>query len=99
VPDAAVEAETDDMDRDALPLDRNLDAGDETHAQPLRRRLRLDQAAEIVVIGQRPEVDTIFRRPPRHHLRRQQAVGNDGMAMEIEIGWSHGWTVENKRRV
>ena len=63
------------------------------------RKENLPEDADVIVIGQRPEVYPVFRGAARHHIRRQQAVRNDGMAVEIEIGRSHGQAIEGKRRV
>ncbi len=86
------------MDRYAPPLDRYLDTRDKTHAGLLGHLPGDEQTAEIIVIGQCPEVDSIGRRPSRHILWRQQAVGNGGMAMEVEVGWGHGQQAKNNRR-
>ena len=94
-----IETEADDMNRRASPLDRYLDTRDKSHAGLLGRLAGARQTAEIVVIGQCPEVDRVGRRPPRHVLRRQQAVGNDRVAMEIEIGWRHGLRMLDKTAV
>ena len=83
-------AEADDMDRHSLPLNRNLDPADESHSGFLSRLPGAPQTTQIVMIGERPEVDTIRRGPSRDVLWRQQAVRNHGMAMEVEVGWSHG---------
>jgi len=64
------------VDRHAFPFDGNLDAGDKAHAGFLGRRPGDSEAAQIVVIGQRPEIDAIGCGPPRNLLRRQQAVRN-----------------------
>ena len=78
------------MNGDPSPLDRYLDAWNKTHSC-LRGRLPGDgQTAEVVVIGQCPEVDTVPRSPARHLLWRQQTVGNGRMAVEVEVGWGHG---------
>ena len=78
------------MNRHTAPFNGDFDPIDEAHAGLFRRGSGLDQTAEIVVIGERPEIDAVTRCAPGHHLRWQKAVRNDGMAVEIEIGWRHG---------
>ena len=85
-----IKTQADDVDRRAAPFNGNFNAIDEAHPGGLSHGTRLIQPAEIVVIGQRPEVDTIPRGTFGHHPRRQQTIGNRGMAMKIEVGWGHG---------
>ena len=87
----------DDMDGNTLPFDGDFHAVHEVHADFLSRRPGDGEAAHVVMIGQRPEIDAIGRRPPGHLLWRQKAVRYDRMAVKIEIGWSHGLALLNKR--
>ena len=92
-----IETEADDMDWNALPFDGDFHAIHEIHANFLSRRPCDGEATHVVMVGQRPQIDAIGRRPPGHLVWRQKAVRNDRMAVKIEIGWSHGLALLNKR--
>jgi hypothetical protein len=78
------------MNRHTAPFDGNFDAIDEAHTDFFGRCPGLGETAEVIMVGQRPEIDPVTGGAPSYHLRRQKTVGNDGVAMKIEIGWRHG---------
>ena len=63
---------------------RDLGAGDEAHAEAVRRRGRLGQAGERVVVGQRERADAERVRVLDQRRGRERPVGGRRMAVEIE---------------
>ena len=81
-----IEAEGDDMHRLVVaPGHRNLRAVEELHAQGVGLGARLNQPADLVVVGQRQQFDAVAMGATHHGGRREQAVGNGRMAVEIGV--------------
>jgi hypothetical protein len=80
-----VDAQSHDVDRAAAPGDRDLHAVDEAHAFGLGRRARLGEAAQLVVVGQRPQGHARARRAPRDLGGRERAVGDVRVAVQVDV--------------
>jgi len=78
-----IDAKCHDVQGDVAPADRKLGAGNKAHAGVLRGRARLGQPADLVVVGQRPDIDAAQRRALRDGGGRQQSVGVGRMAVQI----------------
>ena len=81
-----VDVEADDVDGNAAPADRYLHAVDETQAQSGSLGTRFGQAANLVVIGERKNIDAVAHRAPHQFGRREQAVGRCRVAMQVIVG-------------
>ena len=95
-----VESQAHDVHRVAGPRHGDFDAGHEAHVDFARGLGRLGQAADLVVVGEGPDVHAIGVRAQRHLARRERAVRDGGMAMQVDIGASafHEAIVEKLRR-
>jgi hypothetical protein len=65
--------------------DRDLGAGEVLHAVRVGRGGGAVLAADFVVVGQRPQFDAVGGGTRRQVLRRQRAVGNHGVAVQVGV--------------
>ena len=80
-----VEPQAHDMYRGIDKGDRDLHAREVVHAQCLGRRRGTVLAADLVVIGQRPQLHAVAMGARGQCLGRERAVGDDGMAMQVGV--------------
>ncbi len=69
---AGIDAQPDDVDRAAAPGDGDFHAVDEAHACRKRRLARFGQPAQLVVVGERPDLHAVAR--PRGARPRRAAA-------------------------
>ena len=91
------ERQADDMDLPAFPLDRHLDAIDETHGAGVGRSTRLGEAGDVVVVGQREHVHAVGGGPASDFGGGQQPVRFVRMTMEIDVEHERGHAPEDNR--
>ena len=91
------ERQADDMDLPAFPLDRHLDAIDETHAAGVGSSARLGQTRDVVVVGQREHVHAVGGRPASDLGGGQQPVRFVRMTVEIDVEHERGHAPEDNR--
>ena len=84
-----VEAQADDVHGLVREGDRDLHPGEVAHALRLRRGHGALLAADLVVVGQRPQLHAVGTCPRRQFLRRQRAVGSGGMAVQVGVDRGH----------
>ena len=82
---SGVEAQADDVHRLAGEGDRDLGAGEVLHAVRPRRGGGAVLAADLVVVGQRPELDAVGGGARGQRFGRQRAVGHHGVAMQVGV--------------
>ncbi len=83
---AVIEIQPDDMHRLVIaPGHGNFSAGNKTQPQPSGCLNSLSQSADLVVVGQRQQIDVIGPRTFNQGGRRHQAVGNGRMAMQVRV--------------
>ena len=80
-----VEAQADDVHRLAGEGDRDLGAGEVLHAVRARGRGGAVLAADLVVVGQRPQFDAVGGGARGQLFGRQGAVGHHGVAMQVGV--------------
>ena len=80
-----VKAQADDVHGDIGKGHGNLDARQVLHALRAGRFERLLLAADLVVIGQRPQIDPVGRRTRRQLLGRERAIGRGGVAVQVGV--------------
>ena len=68
----------------ALEVRRDLGAGDQLDAEPVRFFPRLRKPGQRVVVGQREGLNPREAHAPRERRRRIEAVGDRGMAVEVD---------------
>jgi len=78
-----IEAEADDVNGFSRERHRDLDTIDEAQPQFPRHTGRLVESAELVVIGQREQFDTVGCRAAHDRLGFEPAIGHRGMAMQV----------------
>jgi hypothetical protein len=66
---------------------RDLDAVEVGQAGRARGVLRAPLAAELVVVGQRPELDAVRLRAGGERLGLERAVGDGGVAVQVAFMW------------
>lgn len=76
--------EPDDMQLLPAPTTGHLDAGDESQTDALAGETRFVAAGERVVIGERSELDTLCGHVRHERCRRQNAIGD--VAVQVQIG-------------
>ena len=81
----SVKAQADDVNGFTGKGDRNLGAGEVRHALCLGGCHRTVLAANFIVVSQRPQFDAIGFGTLSQDFRRQGAVGDDGMAMQVGV--------------
>ena len=81
----AVDAEADDVDRGAEEGDRDLDAAQVGQSGGAGGAARAPLAADLVVVGQRPELDAVRLGARRERFGLERAVGNGGMAVQVGV--------------
>jgi hypothetical protein len=79
-----IDAETEHMQRQAVPARRDLDPGHEAQARGRTGRGRLVAACRGVVVGERRRADAAPGREAHQGGRRQQAVRM--MAVQVQVG-------------
>jgi hypothetical protein len=80
-----IDAEADDVDRDASKRDRNLGTGDVGQVDLAGRFDGLHLSAQFIVVRQRPQAHPVGLGPPRECFGCECAVRNDGMAVQIGV--------------
>ena len=80
-----VEAEADDVHGGVGEGHRDLGAVEVGQAGRARRVARALLAAELVVVGQRPELDAVGLRARGERLGLERAVGDGGVAVQIGV--------------
>ncbi len=80
-----IEAQADDVHGDADEADRDLGAGEVGQAQRQRGVARALLAADLVVVGERPELHAVGLRACCQGFRRERAVGNGGVAVQVGV--------------
>ena len=65
--------------------DRDLDAGEIRQAGGVRRGARALLAAELVVVGERPELDAVGLGARGERLGLERAVGDGRMAVQVGV--------------
>src|SRR5450830_69246 len=100
-----VDLQADDVHRLVGPGDGNFHAGHEAHAHFRGRGARGDDPAHFVVVGQAPDVDPGLARIVRDGGRGEDAVGNIGVAVQINIehgaivrAWPEKWPTQARYR-
>ncbi len=80
-----IDAKTDDVQRLGAPRHRDLDAGNEGKSERRGGGRRPREAAELVVIGQGPQLHALRVRAPGQFDRLQGPVGDGRVAMEVGV--------------
>jgi hypothetical protein len=80
-----IETQADDVHRFAGEADRDFGAGEVGHAVRMRRGAGALLAADLVVIGQRPQFDAVGRGARGEGLGLERAVGNRRVAVQVGI--------------
>jgi len=91
-----VEAQADDVHRHIGEGDRDLAAGQVVQAEFARSLRRPVLAADLVVVGQGPQLDALLTGAPRQHLGLQCAVRDGRVAVEIGVEQVHGVSVRGR---
>jgi hypothetical protein len=81
-----IKAQPDDVHRGACKRNRNLGAGQIGQAQCKGGITRALLAADFIVIGQCPQLDTIGLGPSGQSLGLQRAVGHARMTVQVGVG-------------
>ena len=80
-----VETQADDVHRGIGKRHRNLDAREKGKPDGAGGLRGLGLAADLVMVGQRPELDAVAEGTPRQFVRRQGTVRDDRVAVEVGI--------------
>ena len=81
----SIEAQPHHVDGMAFPFDGDFHPIDQGQPQAGSGLTGLGQAVDVVMVGQRQMADATTGSTGHHQGRRQQAIGDGGMAVEIEI--------------
>jgi hypothetical protein len=80
-----VEAETHDVHRDPGEGDRDLGTGEVRQAEVAGRGARSLLAAELVVVGEGPELDAVRLGTGGERFRLERPVGDLGVAVQVGV--------------
>jgi hypothetical protein len=80
-----VETQADDVDGGVGKGDRDFDAREVGHALRMGSGGGAVLAADFVMVGERPQLDTVGFRAGGQILRGQGSVGYHGMAMQVGV--------------